>query len=136
MTTLEDLSVELFYEIFPYFQVHEIFNSFSNLNSRITSMIENIPSIPVYLGSSGMNIKLTNFYYRYLSQPNICTRLKSLCVSDKFSIGNGLWFAKHGSKFVNLRHLSLIDINRSSFEKILDSLLPIQSLMMFSVHVV
>ena len=136
VSTLEDLSVELFYEIFSYFQFHEICNIFWNVNSRLTAIIENLPSISVYLGRCGMNIEVTNFYYEYLSQPTICIRLTSLCVSDTVSIGNGLWFAKHGSTFINLRHLSLIDINRSSFEKILDSLSPIDSLIIFSVNFV
>ena len=136
-TALEDLSVELFYEIFTYFQLHEIFNIFSNLNLRMTSIIENLPSISVYLGSSGMNIEVTNnFYYEYLSQTNLSTRLTSLCVSDTSSIGNSLWFAEHGSTFLNLRHLSLIDVRRSSLEIILDSLSPIHSLIIFSVHFV
>ena len=136
VTTLEDLSVELFYEIFIYFQVHEIFNIFSDLNSRITTIIENLSSISVYLGFSGLNIEVTHFYYKYLSQTNISTRVTSLCVSDTFSIDNGLWFAQHGSIFINLRHLSLIDIKRSTFEMILNSLLRIDSLIMFSVHFV
>jgi hypothetical protein len=77
VTKLEDLSVELFYEIFTYFQLHEIWNLFSNLNSRITVIIENLPSISIYLGFSGMNIEVTNLYYKYLSQKNICTLLTS-----------------------------------------------------------
>jgi hypothetical protein len=136
VTKLEDLFVELFYEIFTYFQLHEIWNLFSNLNSRITAIIENLPSISIYLGFSGMNIEVTNFYYKYLSQKKICTRLTSLCVSDTFSIDNGLWFAEHGSTLINLRYLSLINIKQSSFEMILNSLSPIYSLIMFSVHIV
>lgn len=100
------------------------------------SIVENLPSISVYLGRRGMNIEVTNFYYEYLSQTSICTRLTSLCVSDTFSINNSLWFAEHGSAFIKLRHLSLIDVKRSLFEMILDSLSPIDSLIMFSVHFV
>jgi len=136
VSTLEDLSVELFYEIFSYFQLHEICNMFWNVNSRLTAIIENLPSISVYLGRCGMNIEVTNFYYEYLSQPTICIRLTSLCVSDTVSIGNGLWFAKHGSTFINLRHLSLLDVERSSFGMIVGSLSPIDSLIMFSVRFV
>ena len=57
-------------------------------------------------------------------------------VSDAFSIRNSLWFAEQGSELINLRHLSLIDVERSSFEMILDSLSPIDFLIMFSVHFV
>ena len=102
VTTLEDLPVELFYEIFTSFQLHEIWNRFWNLNSRITAIIENLPSISVYLGLRGMNIEMTNFYYEYLTQPSIGTRLTSLCVSNAFSIDNSSWFAEYGSTFINL----------------------------------
>ena len=109
---------------------------FWNVNSRLTIIIENLPSISVYLGRCGMNIEVTYFYYKCLSQSNFCTRLTSLCVSDAFSIDNGLWFAKYGSSFINLPHLSFIDVKRSFFEMILNSLSPIDSLIMFSVHFV
>jgi hypothetical protein len=81
-----------------------------------------------------MSIAVTEFYYRHLSQPNICNRLISLCGSDTLSIGNGLWLSEHLSTFINLRHLSLIDIQRSSFKLILNSLSPIKSLILFSVR--
>jgi hypothetical protein len=133
-TTLEDLSVELFYEIFIYFQFHEVFNIFSNLNSRFAAIINKIPFISVYLGLNGMGIPVTEFYYTYLSQSNVCNRLISLCVSDTLAIDNGLWLAKHLSSFINLRHLSLIDIKRSSFELILNTSSPNTSLIMFIVR--
>jgi hypothetical protein len=122
------------YEIFIYFQFHEVFNIFSNLNSRFAAMINNISFIPVYLGLNGMSIAETEFYYRHLSQPNISNHLTSLCVSDTLAIDNGLWLAEHISTFINLRHLSLVDIKRSSFELILNSLSPIDSLVMFSIQ--
>jgi hypothetical protein len=132
-TTLEHLSVELFYEIFTYFQLHEVFNIFYNLNSRFAAIINNMPLMPVYVGLNGMSIFVTEFYYTHLSQSNVCNRLISLCVSDTLAIDNGLWLASHLSTFINLRHLSLIDIKRSSFELILNTSEPNTSLVMFSV---
>jgi hypothetical protein len=93
-----------------------------------------MPFMPVYLGLNGMSIVMTEFYYRHLSQPNICNHLISLCVSDKLAFDNGFWLASHVSTFINLRHLSLIDIKRSSFKLILNSLSPINFLIIFSVH--
>ncbi|CAF3147143.1 unnamed protein product [Rotaria sp. Silwood2] len=133
-TTLEHIPMELFYEIFIYFQYHEVFNIFSSLNSRFAAIINNMSIMPVYLGLNRMNIAVTEFYYAYLSRSNISCRLISLCVSDTLAIDNGLWLAEHISTFTNLRHLSLIDIKRSSFELILNSLSPIKSLIMFSVR--
>ncbi|CAF4279099.1 unnamed protein product, partial [Rotaria sordida] len=85
--------------------LHEVFNIFSNLNSRFAAIMDNLSLIPVYLGLNGMNT---------------------------LAIDNGLWLAEYVSTFINLRHLSLIDIKRSSFELILDSS-PINSLIVFSV---
>ncbi len=133
-TVFEDLSVELIYEIFSYFQYDEIWNIFSDLNSRFTGMINNMSFMPIYLGFNGMSIALTEFYYRHLSQLNVSNSLISLCVSDKFAFDNGLWLSSHLSTFINLRHLSLIDIKRSTFELILNSLSPMNSLNIFSVH--
>jgi hypothetical protein len=110
-TIFEHLSVELIYEIFIYFQYHEVWNTFSNLNSRFTAIINNMSFMPIYLGFNGMSIALTEFYYRHLSKPNIFNSLISLCVSDRFAFDNGLWLASHLSTFINLRRLSLIDIN-------------------------
>lgn len=100
ITTLEHLSVELFYEIFIYFQFHEVFNIFSNLNSRFAAIVNKIPFMSVYLGLNGMSIAVTQFYYTYLPQLNVCNRLISLCVSDTLAVDNGLWLAKHLSIFV------------------------------------
>jgi len=61
-----------------------------------------------------MSIAVTEFYYTHLLQSNISSRLISLCVSDALAIDNGLWLAEHVSIFINLPHLSLIDIKRSS----------------------
>ncbi|CAF4127310.1 unnamed protein product, partial [Adineta steineri] len=80
-----------------------------------------------------MSIAATEFYYRHLSQSNISSRLISLCASDTLAISNGFWLAEHVSTFINLRHLSLIDIQRCSFELILNSLSPINSLIVFRV---
>ncbi|CAF0848431.1 unnamed protein product [Adineta steineri] len=134
ITIFEDLSIELCHEIFTYFQLHEVFNSFSNLNSQFAAIINNMPLIPVYLGSNITNISLTEFYHIHLSQSNVCHRLISLCVSDEFFSDNGLWLSKHVSTFINLRHLSLIDIERPIFESILNKCLLNTSLIMFSIR--
>ncbi|CAF1523782.1 unnamed protein product, partial [Adineta steineri] len=134
ITIFEDLSIELFREIFTYFQLHEVFNSLSNLNSRFAAIINNMPLMPVYLGSNITNISLTEFYHIHLSQSNVCHRVISLCVSDEFFSDNGLWLSKHVSTFINLRHLSLIDIERPIFESILNKCLLNTSLIVFSIR--
>jgi hypothetical protein len=133
-TTLEHIPVELFHEIFIYLQFHEVFHTFSNLNSRFDAMFNNMILMPVYLGLSAMSIAVTEFYFTHLSQSTVCNRLISLCVSDTLTVDNGLWLAEHLSTFINLRHLSLIDIKRSSFELMLNTSSPNKSLIMFSIR--
>ena len=134
VTTFSHFTVELFLEIFSYFQIHEIFHSFFHLNSRFDVIMDNLIHIPVYLGFNGMSMFVSEFYYKYLSQSNISTRLISLCVSNTLAIDNDLWLSKHVSTFLNLRHLSLNDIRRSSFESILNSLSSINFLTTCSIH--
>jgi hypothetical protein len=134
ITILEDLSVELFYEIFIYFQFHEVFSIFSNLNSRFTAIVNDMPLMSVYLGLNTMSITVTEFYHSHLLQSNVCHRLISLCVSNEFAFDNGLWLASHVSTFKNLRHLSLIDIKRSSFELIINAFSLNTRLIMFAVR--
>jgi hypothetical protein len=133
LTTVDDLPVELFYEVFTYMQLHEILQSFSDLNQRIAAILSHMKLLRVFLGLNGMSMSLTHFYQSYLTQPNACDRLVSLCVSDEMSIGNGVWLAKHIHKFTMLRQLSLIDIKREPFESILDSLPSGLPLVMFTV---
>ena len=132
-TVFENLPVELIQEILLYFQYHDTWNIFSNLNSRFTTIVNNMSFMPIYLGLNGMSIRTSEFYYRHLSQGKFKT-LISLCVSDEFAFDNGLWLASHLSTFINLHHLCLIDIKRSTFESILNSLTPMYSLKIFSVR--
>jgi hypothetical protein len=122
MTTLNDLPTELFYEIFKYFQLHEVVQSFSNVSERLDVVVSRMALLHANVGLDGMNLSVGRFYHDYLSQDNVSARLVSLCVSQKKSIGSGIWLATHLHKFTMLRHLSLIDIKRNSFELILDEL--------------
>jgi hypothetical protein len=133
LTTMDDLPVELLYEVFTYLQLHEILQSFSELNRRISAILSRMKLLRVSVGLNGMSMSLTHFYRSYLTQPNVCNRLVSLCVSDEMSIGNGDWLAKHIHKFTVLRQVSLIDIKRDAFESTLDGLSPSIPLVMFSV---
>jgi hypothetical protein len=117
--TLDDLPTEIFYEVFKYMQLHEIVHSFCHVNERLGILVSRMLLFRVYLGFHGMNLSVANFYRHYLSQADVCGRLVSLCVSQKESIGSGIWLATHIRKFVMLRYLSLIDIKRNSFELIL-----------------
>jgi hypothetical protein len=86
-TYLEDLSAELFFSIFDYFWAHELFYSFSNLNTRIDEMIFNSQ---LHISSENQNI---------IYSPN---RVLSLILtSSPISL----------EEFTNLRSLTLIRCN-------------------------
>ena len=134
ITTFEHLSVELFYEIFVYFHFYEVVNVFSNLNSRFTSIVNNMPLIHIYLGLNGMSTAVTKFYDTYFSQTILYNHRLSLCVSDTLAIDNGLRLAEHLPRLVNLRYLFLIDIKRSPFELMLNAFSSNTPLIKFSLH--
>lgn len=46
-STFENLSAELFDEIFDYFYFHELYNSFSNLNRRIDDYLVQLSNISI-----------------------------------------------------------------------------------------
>ena len=53
VTILEDLSAELFFEIFDYFHFTELYNTFSNLNRRIDGYLDDLSSIYLYFSKRG-----------------------------------------------------------------------------------
>ncbi|CAF2933367.1 unnamed protein product [Rotaria sp. Silwood2] len=110
------------------------YSIFSNVNSRFTNIVRNIPFIRVYLGLNGISIAVTEFYKIDLLQQNRYSRLISLCVSHTLTIDDSLWLALDLSTFTNLRHLSLIDIKRSYFELMLNMCSPNTSLVVFGIR--
>ncbi|CAF4967844.1 unnamed protein product, partial [Rotaria socialis] len=44
-TTLEDLSAELFFELFDFFYFTELYNTFAHLNQRIDGYLAQLPNI-------------------------------------------------------------------------------------------
>lgn len=67
-TTLEDLSVELFYDIFSYFQFHEVLKIFSNVSSRFAAIVNKMPFISVSLGLNGMDVAVSEVYITHFCQ--------------------------------------------------------------------
>jgi hypothetical protein len=131
--SLECLSVELFYEIFSYLQLHEFLPAFSNLNNRFITILTHMPLDRVNIGINGMSMTSTQFYHRYLSEHQRCSRVNCLIVSNTMSIGNGTWLASHLHLFTALHQLILIDIDRVDFESILNVLSCLRQLRRFDV---
>jgi hypothetical protein len=110
-TRLEDLSNEIFFEIFDYLDAVDIFRGFSSLNRRISSILQIIP----------IRIVISNNHRRYeidyLSSHLTCHAHQVIIVDifdtidDDSSIIN-LLFSQH--QFINLRSCTFISIHPST----------------------
>lgn len=132
-TSFEHLSVELFYEMFSYLQLHELLAAFSNLNNRFTTILIGMPLSRVYMGFNGASLALTQLYRQQLVEDQIRTRLNFLTVFETTSMDNGAWLASHLHLFVRLRQLILIDIHHVDFESVLNVLPCLKDLVRFDV---
>jgi hypothetical protein len=90
-TCLEDFSTELFLSIFDYLWAHELFYSFSNLNSRIDEIIFNTQ---LHISSENENIQYSPHHV-----------LSLILTSSSISL----------EEFTNLRSLTLIQCNLDNF---------------------
>ncbi|CAF1074519.1 unnamed protein product, partial [Rotaria sordida] len=116
-THLEDLSNELFYEIFDYLDINDIYEAFSKVNTRFENLLHD-PTLPIrislsFISKSKFERYNTNiiipFQYRitllHLSNPLIIERL--------FSPISILL------KFIRLENRHLLNIESKYFEEIL-----------------
>jgi hypothetical protein len=61
LTTMDDLSVELLYEVLTYLQLHEILQNFSDLNRHITAILSRMKLLRVLFDLSGKSMSLIHF---------------------------------------------------------------------------
>ncbi|CAF0820182.1 unnamed protein product [Rotaria sordida] len=104
MTRLEDLSNEIFFEIFDYLHALDIFTAFSTLNQRITLILSSIP-LHIVVSSSHCHrqIKFLSFYLI-----NHAHQVVSISLEDSirdFTSVISFFFIQH--TFENLEHCSL-----------------------------
>ena len=97
---LEDLSNEIFFEIFDYFHALDLFTSFASLNQRITSILHAIPlRVVIRPSHSRRQVDLLSSHLRFQEHQVI-----SLKISDHITDGHfiiTLFFGRH--KFINLQ---------------------------------
>lgn len=102
-TTIENLSNELFYEIFDYLDGCDILNGFSKLNSRFQYLLSN-PSV-----SFKINL-ITSTNLEHNCRTNILpnsSRIRSLKFADEFLLDSFLSICPLNQTFENLRQLHL-----------------------------
>jgi hypothetical protein len=118
----ELLPNEIFNECFQYLNAFDIFYSFDRLNYRFYSVIRNSP---LYLNFQPLKkFQFNDFCQTILSNPEIKQNIISLQLSNIGTCGEIQLFLSLFplNEFINLRSLSLIDIENDNIQQILPML--------------
>jgi hypothetical protein len=131
-TTLEDLSDEIFFEIFDYFHALDIFTAFASLNKRISSILQSIP----------LRIFLSKIFCRYqidfLSSHLIfgAHQVISIEISDSIRDDTSiisLLFNRH--HFINLQSCKFLEIHPSTkLDNVIKQIRTLDKLVSFSIY--
>ena len=104
-THLEDLSTEIFFEIFHYLHALDIFKAFSSLNRRISSILQIIP-LRVVISYSHRRYHVDNLSSHLTSHAHQVISVNIFdTINDDSSIVH-LLFSQH--KFINLQSCTFI----------------------------
>ena len=122
----ENLSNELFYEIFEYMDYFHVYQAFSNLNQRFENLI-NDSTLSIKINISLISKSKFKCYNGHVLQPNI-HRIGSLRLSDVFMYDYILSSIPKLSEFQQLQTLILYDIESKYLEDILNQLYSLSSL--------
>ncbi|CAF1208316.1 unnamed protein product [Adineta ricciae] len=130
MTQLDRLPTELFYDVLKYFWAHEALHSFSNLNDRIDAILKSYPTYRINCRS----IRKSAFHHicEWISPEQVI----SLILSDENDTpSQSKLFLSYFQieQFINLRSISLIEINYGSLREILPSLSQLKQLQAVSL---
>ena len=106
-TQLEDLSNEVFYEIFDYFHAFDIFVSFTLLNQRFTSILHSIPlRVVIRPSHSRRQINFLSSHLEFHEHQVISLKMSDHIFDDLPLIDR--FFRRH--KFINLQLCSFTSI--------------------------
>ena len=136
-TRFEDLSVELFREIFEYLASHDLIAAFDNLNSRFVSIIR---QLPLYLpNNANMSIDIYRSYIVDIL-PKYRSQIVSLHLAEGRCIGAVDWLLCKVEDYLfsafttTLRVIKLIDIHRSTFESLINHFHLVHHVHTLSIH--
>ncbi|CAF3736553.1 unnamed protein product [Rotaria sp. Silwood1] len=113
----EDLSNDIIYEIFDFLDFRHAYDAFSNLNKRFQNFLTNL-TLPVNIDMSSISKSDFQKYYKQIIIPNI-HRIKSLHLSNPFSIDIFLTHNCIVSKLIRLETLILYDIQSKDLQNLL-----------------
>ena len=120
VTRLEDLSNELFYEIFTYLDVYHVYKGFYSLNFRIQILLTN-STLPLKVNISSISKSAFQHYNRQILMPNK-HRIQSLRLSNPFLIDFLFSPVRITSNFTRLETLIFDHVKSKYFSNILHHL--------------
>ncbi|CAF3610962.1 unnamed protein product [Rotaria socialis] len=112
----EDLSNEIIYEIFGFLDFRHTYDAFSNLNKRFQNFLTNL-TLPINIDMSSMSKSDFQKYYKQIIIPHT-HRIKSIHLSNPFSIDVFLTHNCIISKLIRLKTLILYDIQSIDFQNL------------------
>ncbi|CAF3312105.1 unnamed protein product [Rotaria socialis] len=132
-TRFEDLSNELIYEIFELLDGYDLFEIFSNLNSRFQNLLTH-PTLRINMNLSSMSESTFHRFRAFGILPNK-HRIKSLHLSSPFAVDLIFSPPRCIPKFSQLKTLILDDINSRYLDQLLHflTLLPYLSSLILSL---
>ncbi len=130
-THLEDLSNEIFFEIFDYIHALDIFTGFSSLNRRISSILQIIPlRVVISWNHRRYHVDYLSSYLTSHAHQVISVDIFDT-IDDDSSIVN-LLFSQH--KFINLQSCTFISIHPSTkFENVIKQIKSFNRLVSFNI---
>lgn len=123
---IEDLPNEIFYEIFDYLDFYDIYQTFSNLNTRFENLIHN-SNLPVSINVSSMSKSNLKHYQNDVIMP-YKHRITSLHLSNPFSVDMIFSPVQIVYRFERLRTLIFDNIKSKYLPNILKYLVKLPNL--------
>ncbi|CAF4359089.1 unnamed protein product, partial [Adineta steineri] len=111
LSYFEDLSNEIIYEIFEYFDIQYIYETFSFLNQRFANLIIN-SNLPIKINISSVSKPNFQRYYKDIIIP-YRQRIKSLHITNIFAADIILTSQDNISKLTRLETLILTNVSSS-----------------------
>jgi hypothetical protein len=131
-THLEDLSNEIFFEIFDYLDALDIFTSFTSLNQRISSILKIIP-LRIHIIHDHCRRQIEHLSSHLTFHAHQVTSLEVCDTIRDYSATINLLFNRHN--FINLKSCVLLSINPSTkLENVLNKLRSSIRLVSFSIY--
>ena len=129
---MEDLSNEIFYEIFEYIEYYDLFNAFSNLNNRFENLL-NYSFLSLKLNVNSESVSEVRKYCQQFMDPNK-HRIVSLHLNDCLHMNASPPLHFIDSSFHRLESLIFNRVQHDQFISLLPVLTSLSRLFSITVH--